>query len=436
MNQKKYNQSLFQFIDSSPSPFHAVDTIRQQLHTAGFTRLYEDKKWELKKGKSYFIIRDQGAIIAFTLGKEETVSDGFRIITAHTDSPGLKIKPNAESTPGSLVKLGVEIYGSPLLSTWFDRELRIAGRICYINTKNEVCSRLVRTKNGILYIPSVAVHLHRDAHTKNEINQQNHLPPLLGQNLAQIPLDLSTILQTLAKENFSTDGGEKPVSFDLFCADSTPAGFTGVNSEFIAAPQLDNLLSCHAGMHVLKNSNNRKNVLLFCANHEENGSLSDSGAQGSFIEDVFTRICDTPGKYHICKANSFIVSVDNAHATHPNYADKSDKNHEIHLNKGPVIKINANQRYTTSAISSAIYKAVCRSVDINPQEFVMRSDMPCGSTIGPIVSSKLGISSVDIGAATLGMHSIRELTGSTDPLLLYSTLLSFAAGEFHKVKLV
>jgi aspartyl aminopeptidase len=316
------------------------------------------------------------------------------------------------------------------LGPWFDRGLSLAGR-CWCRGKDqEITYHLVDFKRPLLFIPSLAIHLNREANSGVAINQQSHLPPLVGQILGGENKEFHQIvLDELGQQ------GQKEIEllgFDLFCYDPNPPEFSGLANEFIIAPRLDNLLSCHAGLHAMISGDRKRNTLLYCANHEEIGSLSVAGAKGNFLNMVFDRLCPTEELRSIMLGNSFLISVDNAHATHPNHLEKMDKEHEIHLNTGPVIKVNANYRYTSTSLSSAIFKEICRKTKVSPQEFVMRSDQPCGSTIGPTLSAALGIQAVDIGAPTLGMHSIREITGTEDPFLLFSALRSFIQSSPHK----
>ena len=291
---------------------------------------------------------------------------------------------------------------------------------------------LVNFSRPLLTIPSIAIHLNREANTKNSIDQQKHLPPIISQAInKQLPEFSFLLLDQLQLEHPKAVIKEI-LAFDLFCYDFQGPSYLGINNEFISSSRLDNLLSCHAGMTALAHADKSKNNFLFCANHEENGSTSATGAHGSFIDSVFERIVPDPEAKRITLSNSFLISMDNAHAAHPNFMDKMDPTHEIHLNKGPVIKLNANQRYATNSLSAAIYKHICKEANITPQEFVMRSDMPCGSTIGPITAARLGVKTIDIGAPSLAMHSIRELTGSCDPFLLYRSLGHFLSSDTHK----
>jgi aspartyl aminopeptidase len=432
MNQSDYNKTLFSFLSSSPTPFHAVTGIEDFLRLHGFVQLWENEHWQLENGFSYFLTREKSAIIAFTLGGNEEVEHGFRMLAAHTDSPCLQLKPRPDLKTGTYHQLGVEVYGGSLLGTWFDRELSLAGRaVCELADGN-LAVLLVDFNRPLLTIPSLAIHFNREANTGNSIDRQRHLPPIIAQAVdKQLPEFKSLLADQLRLEHPQANIQEI-LAFDLFCYDWHGPVFLGINNEFISSARLDNLLSCHAGMVALAHADKTRNSLLFCANHEENGSTSATGAHGSFIDSVFDRIVPTPGARSISLSNSFLISMDNAHAAHPNYLDKMESAHEIHLNKGPVIKLNANQRYATNSLSAATYKQICKEAAIIPQEFVMRSDMPCGSTIGPITAARLGVKTIDIGAPSLAMHSIRELTGSSDPFLLYRTAAHFLGSDTHR----
>jgi aspartyl aminopeptidase len=432
MKQAHYNKNLFSFLSSSPTPFHAVAGIEDFLQHHGFIQLQENAQWQLKKGFSYFLTRENSATIAFTLGSEEESTDGFRMLGAHTDSPCLQIKPRPDVRTGSYHQLGVEVYGGCLLGSWFDRDLSLAGRVVCEMTDGKLAALLVNFNRPLLTIPSIAIHFNRDANTKNSIDRQKHLPPIIAQAIDKQLPDFRQLLLEQLKQEHPKEMIDKTLAFDLFCYDFQGPVYIGINDDFISSARLDNLLSCHAGMTALVHADNSKNSFLFCANHEENGSTSATGAHGSFINSVLERIVTDPESRRIMLSNSFLISMDNAHAAHPNFMNKMDPAHEIHLNKGPVIKLNANQRYATNSLSAATYMHICKEAEISPQEFVMRSDMPCGSTIGPITAARLGVKTIDIGAPSLGMHSIRELTGSSDPFLLYRTIVQFLNSNTHR----
>ena len=427
-----YNNSLFDFLTSSPSPFHAVATMETALLAHGFTRLAENTCWNIEPGKPYFFSRAHGALVAFLLGDDESIEDGFRILAAHTDSPCLKLKPHPEFSSSSYRQLAVEVYGGALLAPWFDRDLSLAGRVSCLRHDGRIGLFLVNFPRPMLIIPSLAIHLDREANRTSSINQQLHLSPIFAFHQGESDTSLKALLLENLRASQPESAVKEVLGFDLFCYDTQNPSLLGCNNDIISAPRLDNLLSCHAGMMAIAKATQQKNTMLFCANHEEIGSMSTSGAQSSLLEGVFERLCPDNQSRRIALNNSFLISMDNAHATHPNHLDKSDPHHEIALNKGPVIKYNATQRYATEAASAAVFKAVCGMANIVPQEFVMRSDLPCGSTIGPMTSARLGVSTVDVGAASLAMHSIREHTGVRDPFLLFTAVTHFLASDFHK----
>lgn len=428
--REQYNDDLFAFLAAAPTAFHAVAGMAARLDAGGFVRLQEKERWDLSAG-AYYTVRDDSAVVAFILGSDEPRSHGFRIVGAHTDSPALQLKPLPVLCESGLHRLGVEVYGGPILSTWFDRDLSLAGRVA-VRFEHEQHSRLflVHFDRPLLSLPSIAIHLDREA--AEHLNRQRHLPPILLEDGDNAP-DFDTILtRRLAELYPQQDFTESEViTFDLFCHDLTPPCISGFSGEFIHAGRLDNLLSCHAGLTALLAADRSRNALLYCSNHEEIGSLSSSGARGNLLTSVLHRLLPTPGEFSRATAGSFLISLDNAHATHPNWQDKSDPAHAIRLNRGPVIKYNAGQRYATSAASAAIFCDICSSAGITPQKFVMRSDAACGSTIGPMTAAALGLRTVDAGAASFAMHSIREMTGSDDPLLCCRTVAAFYQGDFH-----
>lgn len=432
MTISQHNSTLFDFLEASPTPFHAIEELEKNFNANGFIKLHENESWSLEKGKSYYVARQQGAMVAFTLGEKEDETDGFRIITAHSDSPCLQVKPTPNYDKKGYSQLGVEVYGGSLLAPWFDRDLTLAGRVCCKLEDGSLQVFLVNFKRPLLTIPSIAIHLNRDANTSNSINKQKDLPPIMGLVNGDNKTDLTRLLIDYVDSNFEVGKINQIHSFDLFCVDTQKPSFLGTNNEFISAARLDNLLSAHSCMNAIIRTSKEKNSLFYIANHEENGSMSSTGAQGSFINSVLERIIPNNENRQISYSNSLLISVDNAHATHPNASDTMDPCHDIELNKGVVIKVNANQRYTTNSISSAIYKEICVEAGVTSQEFVMRSDMPCGSTIGPLTAARLGVQALDIGAPTLGMHSIRELTGDKDPEMLFQTLVQFLSSDIHK----
>ncbi len=408
--------SLFSFIQRSPTPFHAVASMRQRLLTAGFSELAEGKPW-FDVGNKGFVCRG-GSLIAFSFHQAAPLIDGVRIIGAHTDSPALQIKPNISRRSPPYLAAGVEAYGGALLRSWFDRDLSLAGRVCCRTLEGSGEIVLVDFERPILCIPSLALHLDRKVNEGQEINVQRDLCPIIGLDSDSAPATLQEMVLDRIKVVYPDLRATEVLGLDLFCYDRTPPSLAGLNEEFIASPRLDNLLSCHIGIEAICNHRGPSNCLLFCLNHEEIGSTSYSGAQGNFPAVVIDRLLPTSEDRAICLHHSLLLSLDNAHATHPNYRDRSDENHEILLNRGPVIKLNAAQRYSSTAASAALFRMIAAEVGLTTQDFVMRSDLACGSTIGPLTAAKLGVEAVDVGAPTWGMHAIREMTGVKDPDLL------------------
>ncbi len=425
MQENHFNQDFFQFLQGSPTPFHAVSSMAGKLRDAGFHQVSETEPWTLAPGNSYFIIRDNGALAAFTLAAKDYQDQGFRILGTHTDSPALQLKPLAGKTSHSFFQLGVEVYGGPLLATWFDRDLSIAGRVVCTTTDNSLSTLLVDFKRPVAIIPSLAINLDREANNGRAINKQNELTPIFSQITGADALNFSSILAEQINKEYPDTQVAAIMGFDLFCYDCQPPSFLGLGNEFIMGSRLDNLLSCFVGITAMTETRADNNRLLICYNHEEIGSITAAGAQGSFLHSILKRIIPDSVSRHRALRGSFFISMDNAHGVHPNFSDKSDPEHMPLLNHGPVLKTNANQRYATTSVSSAIYKTIAAEAGVVTQNFVMRNDMACGSTIGPHTAAILGIPTVDVGAPTLAMHSIREMTGSHDPFLLYKTINRF-----------
>lgn len=427
-----FTNDLIRFISASPTAFHVVSTIKKELSRHNFIELNEKSKWVLQSGCGYFVERDQGGIIAFILGQNESIADGFRMLGCHTDSPGLHVKPQPIISKNGYCSLGVELYGGSLLNTWFDRDLSIAGRVTILSTEGALHNVLLDFAKPLLTIPSLAIHFDREANLNRTINAQKDIIPLLSLTAKDSTLDFTSMLVEQLQKESPKLNVDKILSYDLFCYDTQPPSLFGLNGELLAASRLDNQLSCHTGLKAITNAEKTKNSMLLCYNHEENGSTSTSGAHSSFVDSIFDRISSSREDKYICFANSFLISLDNAHATHPNFHEKSDTQHPVLLNNGPVIKINAKNRYASNATTSAVYKAIAERAGVATQEFVMRNDMGCGSTIGPTIAAKLGVPTVDVGAPTLGMHSIREITGSSDPYDLYKVSVEFLGSNTHR----
>jgi aspartyl aminopeptidase len=413
-----FNQSLLGFLQASPTPFHATINMASTLISAGYTELFENQSWQLKEQAGYFIRRNDSSIIAIWLADK---SQALRLLGAHTDSPCLKVKPNANLTGKGYFQLGVEVYGGALLAPWFDRDLSLAGRV-HARIDGKIQSVMVNFERAIAMIPSLAIHLDREANNSRTINPQTQLPPVLS-IMGENKRDLNSILMAEVRKQY--EGVESILEYELFFYDTQPPAIIGLESEFIASARLDNLLSCHVGLQALLAADADQNKLLICTDHEEVGSISACGAQGAFLQQLLERIWSDNEERNRILAGSLMMSVDNAHAIHPNYSDKHDQNHGPILNNGVVIKINANQRYATNSFTSAVFKQLCNDVGAKYQTFVARTDMGCGSTIGPVIAADLGVDTIDIGVPTFGMHSIRELAGSEDAFELTKVLQHF-----------
>ncbi|MGB5324807.1 MAG: M18 family aminopeptidase [Pseudomonadales bacterium] len=427
------NRGLLAFIDASPTPFHAARALAQLLDAAGFSALDERDAWQLQRGGKYYVLRNDSSLVAWQQGSETLAETGWRMLGAHTDSPCLKIKPQPEMREHGAYRLGVEVYGGALLNPWFDRDLSIAGRVHFAQGK-QLGSALVDFRCPVATIPSLAIHLDREANNSRSINPQEYLPVLLGGAGISAAEDFRGQLKAqLAREpGVEIKQSLQVLDYELSLYDTQPAAIIGLQGEFIAAARLDNLLSCYIDAVALIDAcaqDGKAWSLLVCNDHEEVGSLSASGAAGPFLAQVLERI-EASGELRArAMAHSMLVSTDNAHGLHPNFADKMEPGHAPKLNAGPVIKVNASQRYASNSETQALFRALCKRSDVPVQSFVVRSDMACGSTIGPITASELGVRTLDIGVPTFAMHSIRELAGSADTAYLYRALRAFYLRE-------
>ena len=414
MSKIDFNAGLFDFIDHSPTPFHATEQMKKMLLKAGYTVLDESEDWHLKTDEKYVVIRNNSSIIAFTTPHE---FKGYTMFGAHTDSPNLKLKPNPIIKKDGAIQFGVEPYGGVLLNPWFDRDLSLAGRIAYERTSGELCEMLVDVKKPIAIIPSLAIHLDKNANNERKINAQTDIVPLI--DMAE-NFDFNHFLQALLKEK-DADAAEA-LSHELSLYDTQKASYVGLNDAFIASARLDNLLSCYVITKLMCEATPDKALFMVCSDHEEVGSETSAGAAGSFVENILDRIENNHEKQMQLRRASLMVSCDNAHAIHPNYSTKHDTNHAPTINHGIVIKVNANQRYASNSRTISRFVQAAKKVQAPIQEFVTRSDMGCGSTIGPITATRLGIETLDIGLPTFAMHSIRELCGADDAYALLSIL--------------
>ncbi len=425
MTKQHFNLELLDFLNQSPTPFHAVSITKKYLKEAGFVQLFEHESWELEKEMSCFVVRNDSSIIVFRSGSKSPIENGFRMVGAHTDSPCLKVKPEPEIEAQGYNQLGVEVYGGVLLNPWFDRDLSLAGRVTIKNSKGNIENKLVDFENAIATLPSLAIHLDREANTERKINKQTYLP-LVVSLISDQSFNLKDELQKRLSKSDKSLGKAEILDFELSFYDTQKAALIGLNEEFIASARLDNLLSCYTGLKaIIESTNSDVSQLLVCNDHEEVGSGSAAGARGNFLSSILKRIVDNEEDYARMMASSMLISTDNAHGVHPNFADKHDSNHGSIMNAGPVIKINSNQAYASNSETVGIFRHVADLAKVPTQSFVSRGDMGCGSTIGPLTATVLGVKAVDVGVPTFAMHSIRELAGSDDAHSLYQILRSF-----------
>jgi len=417
--------SLLHFLEASPTPFHAVKNMATELSKAGFQELAEKDRWQLNKNERYYAIRGGSSLIAFSPAGQDPSETGLRMVGAHTDSPCLKIKPRPEIHSNGYFQLGVEVYGGALLNPWFDRDLSIAGRVTYIDQADEIRDTLVDYREPIAVIPNLAIHLDRDANKNRTVNPQQHLPAILYRHDNDKIPEFRSMLLSQIKAGKEDDNARSVLDFDLCLYDAQPPRITGLNQEFLASARLDNLLSCYIGLRSMIDSGCPLPSALVCNDHEEVGSQSAIGAQGPLLRSVLERWCGSSENYLRAIDQSMLISADNAHAIHPNYADRHDQNHGPLLNSGPVIKFNSNQRYATNATTSAVYRRLCQDNDIPVQVFVSRTDLACGTTIGPLTAGEVGVQTLDVGIPQFGMHSVRETCGTDDVDYLYRSLIAF-----------
>ncbi|OQX20236.1 MAG: M18 family aminopeptidase [Desulfobulbaceae bacterium A2] len=417
------------YIAASPTAFHATANAVRLLDAHGFQGLEETACWHQPVPGKYYVVRNDSALVCWRQDADCSPADGFRMACAHTDSPGLKLKPAPLLAGQGTLRLGVEVYGSPLLASWFDRELSLAGRVSWQDPAGGLHDELINFQRPLAIIPSLAIHLDREANGARTIDRQQHLNPILAGQGEDDKVDFLTLLAHRLTEEHPGRTREKILDFDLFLYDIQPPHRLGLSDELLCGARLDNLLSCYLALRALLEAPGQRSCLLALYDHEEVGSQSQAGAQGTLLESVLRRICPTKEDFYRCLAASNLLSIDNAHALHPNYADRAEPQHAPQLNRGPVLKRNAGQRYATSSRSAALFRAACARADIPLQDFVMQNNLACGSTIGPLISSGLGVVAVDVGVPSLAMHSARETAGCRDMELLYQAIRAFFTPE-------
>lgn len=415
---KKESQDLILFIDQSPSCYHAIKNIERELAGAGFIQLLEGKHWDLEEGKSYYVIRNMSSIIAFKVPKKEYVN--YQIVASHSDAPTFKIKENPEmEAEKNYIKLNVEGYGGMLCAPWFDRPLSIAGKVM-VKEKNKLVSHLVDIDKDLVLIPNVAVHMNREANSGFQYNNQVDMLPLFGDETSKEQF-LPLIAETLNQGNKDSEPIKDTdiLGMDLFLYNRMKGTFWGVNEEYLSCSKLDDLQCAYTSLQGFLKATTKESVSVYCVfDNEEVGSTTKQGANSTFLFDTLVRINYAMGRteeeYRMALASSFMISADNAHAVHPNHAEKADPVNKPFINKGIVIKYNANQKYTTDSVSASIFKQICEKAEVPYQTFTNRSDLGGGSTLGNISNTKVSLNTVDIGLPQLAMHSPYETAGVKD----------------------
>lgn len=455
-------QGFIDFVNASPTPYHVVDTVKNKLVQNGFTELSERSNWAglVQRNKKYFVTRNTSSLIAFTVGGKYLPGDGFAMVGGHTDSPVLRIKPVSKQSREGYAQIGVETYGGGIWHTWFDRDLSIAGRVFVNSDDGNIVSKLVKIDKPLLRIPTLAIHLSKDRYVKFEFNKETQLKPIAGLETKESSESKESSSGCCDSPKMSDDQFEsvksaverhnkelldlvaqqldiKPTQiedFELVLYDTQPSCIGGLKDEFIFSPRLDNQVTCYSAAEAIVNASkndllsSRSGIqLISLFDHEEVGSLSAQGADSSFLPNIIERLTvltgnpevdlkgSLPSSYLLTSmAKSFMISSDMAHGVNPNYVENYDAQHKPRLNQGPVIKINANQRYVTNSAGVVLIKKIGEKAKTSLQLFVVRNDSPCGSTIGPMISAKLGLRTLDLGNPQLSMHSIRETCGSAD----------------------
>lgn len=430
MDTASDSAELLDFIDASPTPFHAVESVARALDAAGFQRFEADQTLaQPRSGRLRGYLARSGCIVAWDGTVDALPEHGARILGAHTDSPNLRIKARPNTGAAGFRQLGVEVYGGVLLNSWLDRDLSLAGRVM-VRASGGVRARLVHEKAPLLRIPQLAIHLDREVNSRGLVlDPQHHLSPVWG--LGRVD---ERLLQRFLASRLGCEDSDV-LSWDLMLHDVAPSTYSGLERELICAPRLDNLCSCWCALSALTEPSRASAagpLAVMCLfDHEEVGSNSERGAQSPLLEYVLERLLGDAGagreRFHRAMARSLCASIDMAHATHPNYREKHEPDHWISLNAGPVIKINTNMRYATDAESEAAFQLACERAGVGVQKYFHRSNLACGSTIGPLTAARLGVRTVDVGCAQLSMHSIREMCGAQDPLLMARALRAFLA---------
>lgn len=425
-------KDLLQFLDNSPVNFLATETICQRLVDAGFERLNACEKLDnIKPGRQFFFTKNDSSVYAFRIGSEPLSKAGFHVICAHCDSPTFRIKPNAEMTgEGGIVRLNTEVYGGPILSTWFDRPLTIAGRVI-VRSEDVMCpiTKLMHVRRPLLQISNLAIHFNRQVNDGVKLSKQKDVLPILG--IINNELEKGNLLINLICEELNVERTDI-LDFDLYLADTAPACTFGIHNEFISSGRLDDLSMVHAGLKALLLSGEqtpKTTQVLAIFDNEETGSQTKQGAGSPFLASILQRIVTAQGgtteDFYRSIEQAFMVSADNAHAWHPNYSEKFDPTNHPVLGGGPVIKFNAAQKYASDAVSAAVFAGICEKAGVPCQRFVNHSDVAGGSTLGNILASSLPLKGVDMGNPMLAMHSCRETASVADHLYCIEAFKTF-----------
>ncbi|KAI9000915.1 aspartyl aminopeptidase [Trametes punicea] len=452
---------LLDFVNASPTPFHAVQVASARLERAGFQKIREQDDWDkdLKAGGKYYLTRNQSALLAFTLPQKWQPGAGVSIVATHVDSPNLRVRPISKRSKAGYLQVGVETYGSGSWHSWFDRDLSLAGRVVITDKSGDFHAKIIRIDRPILRIPSLAIHLDRGSADNFRFNAETEFVPIVGiiesnlnslssgtkaeepsKNASSIQDNHHPALLALLADHLSV-APESIHDFELHLYDTQPSVLGGLNNEFVFSPRMDNQFSSFAAVEAIATfalsssfnvlEGNVNCIALF--NHEEIGSVSTSGAESSLIPFLLQRLSPSPAAYAQSVARSFLISADMTHAVHPNYTGKYEDNHTPLINGGVTIKTNAKQRYATDSLGSFVVKKLIERKGGKVQEYEVRNDMVCGSTVGPMLS-KLGIRTVDVGCPMLSMHSIRETAGSHDVQAAIDLFISFFEGfaDLHR----
>ena len=417
----KHVEGLFEFIKKSPSAYHAVNTVREMLDADGYTELYESDRWKLTVGGKYYVVRNGTSIIAF-----RTVRDarGFMIAASHSDSPTFRVKVTPEAI-GAYTRLEVEKYGGMIYYSWLDRPLSVAGR-AIVRTNEGVESRLVNLDTDLLTIPSLAIHLNRGVNDGAKFNPAKDLLPLYSSDAAK-----GSLVESIADE--LGVNSENILSHDLFLYNRDEGRRVGKNGEFILCPRLDDLACVYSSAVAFLSARDVQTLpVLAVFDNEEVGSETKQGAASTFLRDTLLRICGSETSLSVALENSFMLSADNAHAKHPSSPEMSDSDNAPVLNKGIVIKYNANQKYTTDGLSDALFRTVCKRAGVEVQTYCNRADLPGGSTLGSISNTRVSVSTVDIGLPQLAMHSANETAGADDIVGMVSAITEFYSTNMLK----